>query len=46
MVDQESMTLALNHTFLISAVVLFLAAGLIWLSPRTRQSGKPIEGAH
>lgn len=46
MVDQEATTLALNHTFLISAVVLFVAAGLIWLSPRPRPSGTPIEGAH
>lgn len=36
MVDFEATTVALNHAFMISAVVLFIAAAVIWLSPRVR----------
>lgn len=46
MVDQEATTLAVNHTFLISAAVLFLAAALIWLSPRPKRAATPIAGGH
>jgi DHA2 family multidrug resistance protein len=34
MVDFEATAVALNHAFMISAVVLFIAAAVIWLSPR------------
>lgn len=33
-VDKEAVMLAVDHTFLITAIVLFIAAGLVWLSPR------------
>ena len=35
-VDQEAIMLAVNHTFLITACVLFLAAALVWLSPKPK----------
>ncbi|MFA7587211.1 MAG: DHA2 family efflux MFS transporter permease subunit, partial [Novosphingobium sp.] len=34
MVDQEAVTLALNHTFIIAALCLFVSGLLVWLSPR------------
>ena len=34
MVDNEAMMLAVNHTFLIAAIVLFVAAAVVWLTPR------------
>ena len=37
-VDGESMALAINHIFLISALVFVGAAMLIWLSPRPRRA--------
>ena len=37
LVDQEAIMLAVNHTFLVSAGVLFLAAALVWLSPRPKR---------
>lgn len=36
LVDQESMVLALDHVFLISALVLFFGAACVWLSPRPK----------
>ncbi|MGV3482087.1 MAG: DHA2 family efflux MFS transporter permease subunit [Sphingobium sp.] len=36
LVDKEAMTLAVNHTFLVTAIVLFLAAALVWFSPRPK----------
>lgn len=35
-VDQESIVMAINHTFWIAAFVLFCAAALIWLTPKVR----------
>ena len=37
LVDQESMTLATNQLFALSAAVLVVAAMIIWLSPRPRR---------
>lgn len=34
MVDFEATTVALNHSFMITSLVLFIAAAVIWLSPR------------
>ena len=36
LVDQEAMTLAVDHTFFVTAVVLFIAAAVVWIAPRTR----------
>lgn len=36
LVDSEAITLAVNHTFLIAAIVLFVAAALVWLAPRPK----------
>lgn len=36
LVDQEAITLAVDHTFWVTALVLFFSAGVIWLSPRPR----------
>ena len=36
LVDQESLTLATTHVFLISAIIFVFAAGIIWLTPRPR----------
>lgn len=35
-VNQEAIMLAVNHTFFITACVLFLSAALVWLSPRPK----------
>jgi len=34
MVDQEALAVAVDHVFLISALILFLAAVVVWLAPR------------
>ena len=34
LVDQESLALATNHIFLVSALVFFAAAAIIWLAPK------------
>jgi DHA2 family multidrug resistance protein len=42
MVDTEAATVALNHAFVIAAMLLFLSSALVWMSPRvplTRLSG-------
>ena len=39
MVDLEAVTVALNHTFVLSAIVLFISGATVWLSP------KPAPGA-
>lgn len=36
LVRQEAATLAMNHTFLVTAAVLFLAAAVVWISPTPR----------
>lgn len=36
LVDQESLTLATTHVFLLSAIVFVFAAGIIWFTPRPR----------
>lgn len=43
LVNQEAITLAVNHTFLVSAVVLFVAAAVVWIAPRPQldQDGPP-----
>ncbi|GAA0316963.1 DHA2 family efflux MFS transporter permease subunit [Sphingomonas oligophenolica] len=38
MADQESMALAINHLFLLSAFIFAGAAMVIWLSPRPRRA--------
>ena len=45
-VNQEAVTVAIDHTFMICAVVLFVAAGVVWLSPRPRPPGGPPSAAH
>lgn len=32
-VDKEAVTLAVNHTFMVTAIVLFIAAALVWVAP-------------
>ena len=43
LVNQEATTIAMNHTFLVTAVVLFVAAAVVWISPRPKlaQAGPP-----
>jgi DHA2 family multidrug resistance protein len=45
LVDSEAVTLAVNHTFLIAAIVLFIAAALVWLAPRPK-GAVDISAAH
>jgi DHA2 family multidrug resistance protein len=35
-VGQEAMTLAVDHTFFVTAIVLFVAAAVVWIAPRTK----------
>jgi DHA2 family multidrug resistance protein len=37
LVDQESVTLAINHTFWVTAGVLFFAAAVVWLTPKVKR---------
>lgn len=46
MVDNEAMMLAVNHTFLITAVILFAAAGVVWLTPRIKTGALAQVDAH
>ena len=39
LVDHESVMLAVNHTFLVTACVLFLSSALVWLSPKPAKQG-------
>lgn len=36
LVEKEAITLAVNHTFMIAAIVLFVAAALVWIAPRPK----------
>jgi len=36
LVDKESMALAIDHIFLLTALALFLSAVVVWISPRPR----------
>lgn len=46
-VDQEAFMLAVNHTFLVTAIVLFLSAAIIWLAPKPKGPiGMPGGGGH
>lgn len=38
LVEQESVMLATNHVFLLSAVVFLFAAAIIWLAPKPRRA--------
>jgi len=42
-VTRESSTLAINHLFLLSAIVFAFAALIIWLAPRPRRMAGPGE---
>jgi DHA2 family multidrug resistance protein len=46
LVDQEATMVAVNHTFLITAVILFVAAALVWLSPPTPKEPVDMSAAH
>jgi DHA2 family multidrug resistance protein len=47
-VEEQAIMLAVDHTFWITACVLFFAAALVWVSPRPRRiSGTgPGAGGH
>jgi DHA2 family multidrug resistance protein len=36
LVDAQAATIGANHMFVVSAIVLFVAAWLIWLAPRPK----------
>ena len=44
LVSQESLTLATNHIFLLSAIIFACAASMIWLSPRPKRIVGPGAG--
>lgn len=44
-VEQEAVMLAVNHTFMVTAVVLFVAAALVWISPKPKM-GVELSAAH
>lgn len=39
LVERESVTMAVDHLFLLTAVVFFIGAAAIWLIPRPKRSG-------
>jgi DHA2 family multidrug resistance protein len=46
LVEQQATMLAVNHTFWITACVLFFAAALVWISPRPKRMQRPPAGGH
>lgn len=45
LVEQQAMVVSMNHAFFAAAVVLFVAAGLVWLAPRP-QGKVDVSAAH
>ena len=45
LVDKEAITVAINHTFLVAACVLFLSSIVVWIIPRVTPVAPP-PGAH
>ena len=39
-VDREAVMIGVDYIFLITAVVFFLSAAVIWLAPRPKKSGR------
>ena len=35
-VDQEAIVLAVDHSFILTAIILFIAAGVVWLTPKPK----------
>ena len=46
LVEQESVTIAVDHVFLLTAVVFFASAVVIWLAPRPARPGTKGGGGH
>lgn len=44
--DQEAMALAVDHTFVVTAIVLVIAALLVWLSPPPKSGAADLSGVH
>ena len=46
LVDNEATMLAVNHTFVVAAVILFFSASLVWLAPKVKppSGGAPMGG--
>jgi DHA2 family multidrug resistance protein len=45
-VEEQAVMIAVDHTFWITACVLFFAAALVWVSPRPRRMVGPGAGGH
>jgi DHA2 family multidrug resistance protein len=45
-VEEQAVMLAVNHTFWVTAAVLFFAAALVWVSPRPKGFTSPGAGGH
>lgn len=45
-VEQQATMLAVDHTFWVTALVLFFAAALVWISPRPKKMVGPGAGGH
>jgi len=46
LVEQEATILALNHLFLMTAFILFIAAATVWLTPKPKAIVSPGAGGH
>jgi len=46
LVDREATTLAINHTFLVTAAIFFFAAAIVWLAPRPKAVADGAPGGH
>jgi DHA2 family multidrug resistance protein len=46
MVEQQATMLAVDNTFWVTALVLFFAAALVWISPRPKRMVGPGAGGH
>jgi DHA2 family multidrug resistance protein len=43
-VDREAVTMAVDHTFMVAAVILAIAAAIVWLSPKVKPTGPMATG--
>jgi len=43
--DRESVTMAIDAVFLVTAAVFFLSAAVVWLAPRPKTAGMPVKAA-
>jgi DHA2 family multidrug resistance protein len=46
LVEAQAATIGANHVFAVSAVILFIAAWMVWLAPRPRSAPGQVVAGH